>query len=68
MMQTCDGVPTNEDCDDTNLVTITDNDADCDGVPTNEDCDDTNAMATNLQNDAVTDGFRLMRTAMTQMN
>ena len=37
----CDGVPTDEDCDDNDPnVGSNANDMDCDGVPTDEDCDD----------------------------
>ena len=55
----CDGVPTNEDCDDNDPFNTNSNvnDADCDGVPTSEDCDDNDPFNTNTNvNDADCDG------------
>ena len=48
------GVPTLEDCDDSDAATITD--MDCDGVPTLEDCDDHNALVWDSTNDGDCDG------------
>ena len=53
----CDGIITEEDCDDDNpLAQYTDSDTDCDGVVTEEDCDDDNPLAQYTDNDADCDG------------
>ena len=52
-----DGVPFEEDCDDTNpLSTIITEDGDCDGVLSADDCDDTNPSSTTIQMDMDCDG------------
>ena len=43
-MQDCDGIATEDDCDDTDDSSTTlATDADCDGVLTGDDCDDTDS-------------------------
>ena len=46
MMLIDDGVPDDQDCDNTNPnAGLTDNDVDRDGVPDDQDCDNTNPNA-----------------------
>ena len=52
-----DGVPTAEDCDDTDPhSTVVAHDGDCDGVPTAEDCDDADTLSTVVAHDGDCDG------------
>jgi formylglycine-generating enzyme required for sulfatase activity len=51
----CDGVATNEDCDDVDAM-VPRTDADCDGVQTVEDCDDANANVLAVDGDNDCDG------------
>ena len=52
-----DGVPAEDDCDDTDPAsTVVADDADCDGVPTEDDCNDTDPASTVVADDADCDG------------
>lgn len=50
----CDGILTEEDCDDSDPNTI--NDMDCDGVATADDCDDNEPYLKSIATDADCDG------------
>jgi len=50
----CDGVLTEDDCDDSDPNTI--NDMDCDGVLTEDDCNDNDSTSTSVSIDADCDG------------
>ena len=53
----CDGVPQEEDCDDTDPNSTTQaEDADCDGLLTNDDCDDSDPNSASSVNDRDCDG------------
>ena len=54
--QDCDGVVTNEDCDDNN-TSMPNNDYDCDGTITENDCNDLNENSTIVAFDADCDGI-----------
>ena len=54
----CDGVLTDEDCDDNNAMLLhIENDADCDGIVSAQDCDDNDTESTITANDSDCDGF-----------
>ena len=52
----CDGILTDDDCDDTKDNPYLAIDGDCDGILTEDDCNDNNPISTTVDNDEDCDG------------